>query len=204
MRSSFNETITTERSVDGATDEVVAAREELRLSRLRLDNGLGTNLEVLTSQRDLTQARVDQALALANFNKSQTQLLHDIGLISIEIFNKMPPGFSTTPVVLEGKNMLVLLGVILLFFVLRDVFLCVVPRGMNTTLCIAPFLVRRVFSAAVFVNHIKDLVAYMESRGVEPVRTIYTSHDVDYLDRFDCGRVWLDCPGARAALLSSC
>ena len=84
IRNSYNETITSEQAIDEATNEVVSAEEELRLAQLRLDHGLGTNLEVLTAQRDLTQARVDQALALVNFNKSQTQLLHDIGLISIE------------------------------------------------------------------------------------------------------------------------
>jgi len=41
--------------------------------------------------------------------------------------------------------MFFLSGVILLLFVLRDVFLSVIPRGMNTALCIAPFLVRRIF-----------------------------------------------------------
>ena len=45
---------------------------------MRLNNGLGTNIDVLTAQRDLTQARLDKALALINFNKEQAQLLHDI------------------------------------------------------------------------------------------------------------------------------
>lgn len=84
VRNSHNETVTAERAIDEATEELLSAQEELRLARLRLERGLGTNLEVLTAQRDLTQARVDQALALVNFNKSQTQLLHDIGLISID------------------------------------------------------------------------------------------------------------------------
>lgn len=84
VRNSYNETTTAERAIYEATDEVVSAQEELRLARLRMDNGLGTNLEVLTAQRDLTQARVDQALALVRYNKSQTQLLHDIGLISVD------------------------------------------------------------------------------------------------------------------------
>ena len=84
VRNSYNETITTEQAIDEATNEVVSSEEELRLARLRLDHGLGTNLEVVIAQRDLTQARVDQALALVNFNKSQAQLLHDIGRISIE------------------------------------------------------------------------------------------------------------------------
>ncbi len=88
VRNSYNETITAERAIDLATNEVLSAQEELRLARLRLASGLSTNLEVLTAQRDLTQARIDQALALVNFNKSQTQVLHDIGLISIDTLTK--------------------------------------------------------------------------------------------------------------------
>jgi outer membrane protein TolC len=51
---------------------------------MRLGYGIGTNLEVLTAQRDLTQARLDKASVLLDFNKAQAQLLHDIGLISID------------------------------------------------------------------------------------------------------------------------
>ncbi|PWU03239.1 MAG: hypothetical protein C5B53_00740 [Candidatus Melainabacteria bacterium] len=40
--------------------------------------------------------------------------------------------------------MLLLLGLILMLLVLRDVIHSVVPRGMSTQFCLAPFLVRRV------------------------------------------------------------
>jgi outer membrane protein TolC len=84
VRNTYNQTITSEQAIDESTNEVISAEEELRLARMRLDNGLGTNLEVLVAQRDLTQARLDKALALINFNKAQAQLLHDIGLISVD------------------------------------------------------------------------------------------------------------------------
>ncbi len=84
VRNAYNSTLTTEQAIDESSNEVASAQEELRLARMRLDNGLGTNLDVLTAQRDLTQARLDKALALMNFNKAQAKLLHDIGLISIE------------------------------------------------------------------------------------------------------------------------
>jgi outer membrane protein TolC len=83
-RNAYNQSMTTERAIDESTSEVVSAEEELRLARMRLENGLGTNLDVIIAQRDLTQARLDKALALINFNKAQVQLLHDIGLISID------------------------------------------------------------------------------------------------------------------------
>ncbi len=65
-----------------AIAEIAAAQEELRLARIRLDTGLGINIDVLNAQRDLTQANLNKAQAIAEFNMSQAQLLHDIGLIS--------------------------------------------------------------------------------------------------------------------------
>ncbi len=84
VRNAYNTTLTSESVIEESTNEVLSAEEELRLARMRLDNGLGTNLDVLTAQRDLTEARLDKALALINFNKAQAQMLHDIGLISID------------------------------------------------------------------------------------------------------------------------
>lgn len=84
VRDAYNTTLTSESVIEESTNEVLSAEEELRLARMRLDNGLGTNLDVLTAQRDLTEARLDKALALINFNKAQAQMLHDIGLISID------------------------------------------------------------------------------------------------------------------------
>jgi len=84
VRSSYAETLTAEQKIEQTNEEQTSAQEELRLARLRLDTGLGTNLDVLTAQRDLTQAYIDQAQAVINFNVTQVQLLHDIGLISID------------------------------------------------------------------------------------------------------------------------
>ncbi len=84
VRTSYANSLTSEQRIEQANDEVAAALEELRLARLRLNSGLGTNLDVLTAQRDLTQAYIDQAQALINFNIVQLQLLHDIGLNSVD------------------------------------------------------------------------------------------------------------------------
>jgi outer membrane protein TolC len=88
VRNSYNQTLTTDRAIDESTNQVLSAEEELRLAKMRMDNGLGTNLDVLTAQRDLTQARLDKALALINFNKAQAQLLHDTGVISIDALTR--------------------------------------------------------------------------------------------------------------------
>ena len=66
------------------TAEEESSLEELRLAELRKSSGLGTNLEIITGQRDYTQARVDKAQALINFNIAQAQLIQDMGLISTD------------------------------------------------------------------------------------------------------------------------
>jgi OMF family outer membrane factor len=83
VRSTYNDSLAAERRIDQAIDEIAAAREELRLARIRLDTGLGINIDVLNAQRDLTQAYIDKAQAIADFNIAQVRLLHDIGLISV-------------------------------------------------------------------------------------------------------------------------
>jgi outer membrane protein TolC len=84
VRTSYANTLTAEQKIEQTNEEQTSAQEELRLARLRLDTGLGTNLDVLTAQRDLTQAYIDQAQAVINFNLTQVQLLHDIGRISVD------------------------------------------------------------------------------------------------------------------------
>jgi outer membrane protein TolC len=84
VRSSYADTLIAEQKIEQANEQVASAQEELRLARLRLDAGLGTNLDVLTAQRDLTQAYIDQAEAVISFNLTQVELLRDIGLISVD------------------------------------------------------------------------------------------------------------------------
>lgn len=84
VRTSYAGTLTAEQKIEQIDEQVASAKEELRLARLRLDTGLGTNLDVLTAQRDLTQAYIDQAEAVISFNLTQVQLVRDIGLISVD------------------------------------------------------------------------------------------------------------------------
>ncbi len=84
VRTSYADSLIAEQKIEQTNDQVASAKEELRLARIRLDTGLGTNLDVLTAQRDLTQAYIDQAEAVINFNLTQVQLLRDIGLISVD------------------------------------------------------------------------------------------------------------------------
>ncbi len=84
VRTAFIRGLDAERNIEETSNEVNSSAEELRLAQLRFANGLGTNLDIITAQRDYTQALIDKAQAIINFNIAQVQLLHDIGLISID------------------------------------------------------------------------------------------------------------------------
>jgi outer membrane protein TolC len=84
VRESYLLSQTAEREIEVTTKAVVSAAEELRLSRVRLANGVGTNIDVINSQRDFTTALVNKAQAIIQFNIAQAQLLHDMGLITVD------------------------------------------------------------------------------------------------------------------------
>ena len=83
VRNSYLQILDKERNIEESSDEVNSSLEELRLAELRKSSGLGINLDIITAQRDYTQALVDKAQAIVNFNIAQAQLVHDMGLISV-------------------------------------------------------------------------------------------------------------------------
>jgi outer membrane protein len=84
VRTAYIRSLDAERNIVETTNEVNSSAEELRLAQLRFANGLGTNLDIITAQRDYTQALIDKAQAIINFNIAQVQMLHDVGLASID------------------------------------------------------------------------------------------------------------------------
>lgn len=84
VRDSYLTSQTAERQIEVATKGVLSSAEELRLARVRLANGVGTNIDVINAQRDFTQALVTKADAIVAFNIAQAQLLRNMGLISVE------------------------------------------------------------------------------------------------------------------------
>ncbi len=57
-----------------ATVAVKQAEEALRLARLRLDAGVGTQLEVITAESDFTRADVNRVQAIIGYNQSRANL----------------------------------------------------------------------------------------------------------------------------------
>ncbi|MBD2189839.1 TolC family protein [Pseudanabaena mucicola] len=60
--------------IETATVAVKQAEEALRLARLRLDAGVGTQLEVITAESDLTRADVNRVQAIIGYNQSRANL----------------------------------------------------------------------------------------------------------------------------------
>jgi outer membrane protein len=84
VRSAYLTAITAREQIDTSAYGVASAAEALRLANLRLQTGLGTNLELIQAQRDYVTALTNQAQAIISSNQAQVQLLHDMGLISAE------------------------------------------------------------------------------------------------------------------------
>jgi outer membrane protein TolC len=66
----------------------------LRVAIVRLDEGVGTDLDVVNAQRDYTNALIAKANAIVQFNIAQVKLLRAVGLISVENILTSKPIFK--------------------------------------------------------------------------------------------------------------
>jgi len=94
VRNAFTSSIDAESLVKETTAEVDSSEEALRIAVLRLKEGLGTQTDVVVAQRDYTQALINKASSLIQYNTAQATLLHRLGLIS---FNTLTRGLKTLP-----------------------------------------------------------------------------------------------------------
>lgn len=83
VRTSFVQSLAADGRIEHASAQIAAAEEELRIATKRMKVGVGLNIDVLNAQRDRTQAYINKARAMVDFNIAQAQLLHDTGLISV-------------------------------------------------------------------------------------------------------------------------
>lgn len=65
-------------NIDTAELGLEQAREALRLARLRFQAGVGTQLEVINSQTDLTRAEINLLVAILNYNRALSQLQRSV------------------------------------------------------------------------------------------------------------------------------
>jgi outer membrane protein TolC len=98
VRSDYLAMINARVVIDKAAYAVASAREAYRLSRVRLFSGVSTNLEVIQAQRDYITALSSQAQAIVASNVAQAQLLHDMGMISVQTLTEgYRPGVFADP-----------------------------------------------------------------------------------------------------------
>jgi OMF family outer membrane factor len=85
VETSFYELEKNNRNITTTAQEVVSARESLRLARLRFQAGVTTQREVVDTQRDLTQAEVRHSDAIADYNLRLVELRRRTGLDQIAL-----------------------------------------------------------------------------------------------------------------------
>ncbi|WP_287129377.1 TolC family protein [Candidatus Cyanaurora vandensis] len=81
VESSFFTLQSSSEQITTARKGEALALESLRLSRLRFTSGVGTQLDVITAEDALTQARANLAQAIVNYNLSLAQLKRSLNLL---------------------------------------------------------------------------------------------------------------------------
>ena len=84
VRSAYLRLQAASRLLDVAKIRLQAASEALHLAKVRLENGVGINTELLNAEKQYTEALASNVNAIVEYNVTQAELLHSIGLISVE------------------------------------------------------------------------------------------------------------------------
>ena len=91
VRNTFLDGIDAENLINETTDAVNSAREQLNVANIRLEEGVGTDLDAVHAQRDYTNALIDKANAIIQFNIAQASILRAIGRISLDALTSLVP-----------------------------------------------------------------------------------------------------------------
>lgn len=84
VRAAFLNAQTADKLLEVSRKRLNAATEALRLAKIRLENGVGINTELLLSQRQYSEALAADVNAVVDYNNAQADLLHSLGLISTD------------------------------------------------------------------------------------------------------------------------
>ena len=80
MQESFVNLRAAIQDIETTSSEVMSSRESLRLSQLRVQAGVSAQREVVDNQRDLTNAEINYAGAIREYNVSLAELRRRTGL----------------------------------------------------------------------------------------------------------------------------
>lgn len=103
VEESFYQLRQANRNIQTTSREVLSSRESLRLARLRFQAGVSTQREVVDNQRDLTQAEVRYAQALAQYNINVAEMRRRTGLDQVAVCQATSLG-ATKPVLESMEN----------------------------------------------------------------------------------------------------
>ncbi len=84
VRNAYLDSIRSQQNIEETRIQRASSFEEFRFAKKRYEFGLGTNLDILTAQRDYTQSQINYASAITSYNIAQVELMHSLGVCSIE------------------------------------------------------------------------------------------------------------------------
>lgn len=84
VHSAYSKMTYLKEQIGAAAMATGAAQDALNFSVQRVQAGLGINLDLLHARRDYNSALASQAQLIAALNQSQAQLLHDMGVVSVD------------------------------------------------------------------------------------------------------------------------
>ena len=84
VRVGYLKVQTAEKLLEVSKKRVAASTEALELAKARLENGVGINTELLNAQKEYKESLAQEVSATIGYNNAQAELLHCLGIISIE------------------------------------------------------------------------------------------------------------------------
>lgn len=91
VREAYLESIKADSLIEETTKYVESSREQLNVATVRLAEGVDTDLSAVIALRDYTNAMVDKANAIINFNIAQARLLRALGRITCDTLTRGIP-----------------------------------------------------------------------------------------------------------------
>jgi OMF family outer membrane factor len=93
VRDAYLDSIDAENLIAATSDAVNSSREQLRVATIRLEESVGTDLDVVQAQHHYTDALINKANAIVKFNAAQAELLRTMGRISVDTLTTNKPIF---------------------------------------------------------------------------------------------------------------
>jgi outer membrane protein TolC len=83
LRDAFLRSQSSQKQISTSQNQLDAATEGIKLARIRLQNGVGTNIDLIDTQRNYVNSLVNIVRAIAQYNQAQIDMLRAMGVISV-------------------------------------------------------------------------------------------------------------------------